>query len=479
VAQEVSRRKPIVAVKAGRTKAGSRAASSHTAALTSPDGAVDALFSQSGVVRVDTLEELFDVAQVLAAQPLPAGRRVAIVSNSGGPGILAADACEANGLIVPELSSDSQAALRRFLPPAAGVRNPIDLVASGSASDYERSLDVVLADPNIDAVLVLFAPPLVTDADDVARAVTSATEGATKPVVANFLSMARAPGALTGRHSRVPSFPFPESAVRALAKVCDYSDWRKRPVGSVPALPDLDPVRAGATVQAALTRSPDGAWLPPADISALLGAYGIPMATSQMATSAAGAAAAAEMNGFPVALKASGPELVHKTGVRLGLTSVPEVVAAFDEMKARLGTRMDVAQVQPMVTQGVETIVGMVHDPSFGPLVMFGSGGTSVELFGDRSFRILPVTDVDAAELVRSLRGSPLLFGYRGTPAVDVAALEDLLVRVGRLVQDVPEIAEMDLNPVIVSPHGAVAVDAKVRVAPAPTEDDPTVRRLR
>jgi acetyl coenzyme A synthetase (ADP forming)-like protein len=483
VAREVSRTKPIVAVKAGRTVAGSRAASSHTAALASRDAAVDALFTQTGVIRVDTLEELFDVAQVLSDQPLPSGRRVGIVTNSGGPGILAADACEANGLMVPEFTEATQAALREFLPAAAGVRNPVDLVASGSASDYERSIRLLLADDNIDAVVVLFTPPLVTHADDVASAVVAAAgEGASKPIIANFLSSSSVPRQLTTSTCRVPTFAFPESAVRALARVTTYGQWRDRPIGTRPQLPDAQPLVAKTVVQATLAASPDGGWVNPDATAALLRAYGISLSPTRLAVSADEAVEASIGLGYPVALKVNGPDLIHKSdvgGVRLGLGRADDVIQAFGDMRSALGERMDGVIVQPMAAPGVETIVGLVHDSSFGPLVMFGSGGTSVELFEDRSLRVLPITDVDAAELVRSLRSSPLFFGYRGAPPVDVTALEDLLVRVGRLAEDIPEIAEMDLNPVIVSPSGVVAVDAKLRLAPTTGEDDPTVRRLR
>jgi acetyl coenzyme A synthetase (ADP forming)-like protein len=482
VARAVSQAKPIVAVKAGRTVAGGRAASSHTAALASPDAAVDALFAQTGVLRVDTLEELFDVAQVLSDQPLPAGRRVGIVTNSGGPGILAADACEANGLIVPELGEPTQAALREFLPAAAGVRNPVDLVASGTAADYEKTIRLLLNDDRVDAVLVAFTPPLVTEADDVALAVMTTSQDAAKPIIANFVSSPSAPRSLTTATRRVPCFAFPESAVRALARATRYSQWRQRPAGVRPELSDVRATAARAIVQAALTRDPGGTWLDPENVADLLDAYGVPLTPTRVVTTADEAAEAADRVGYPVALKANGADLIHKSdagGVRLALNSAPELRLAFATMKSTLGDRMDGGLVQTMAEPGVETIVGLIHDPSFGPLVMFGSGGTSVELFGDQTLRVLPITDVDASELVRDLRSSPLLFGYRGAPAVNVAALENLLLRVGRLAEDIPEIAEMDLNPVIVSPTGVIVVDAKLRLAPSGGEDDPTVRRLR
>jgi acetyl coenzyme A synthetase (ADP forming)-like protein len=481
VARQVSRTKPIVAVKAGRTVAGSRAASSHTAALASPDTAVDALFAQTGVIRVDTLEELFDAAQMLSTQPVPAGRRIAIVGNAGGPGILAADACEAAGLEVPELSPKTQGRLRAFLHGAASVRNPVDMVASASPANFEQAVRAVLDDDGIDAVISVFIPPLVTEPDDVARAILAAAAGASKPVVANFLGMTEAPAPLAGENGRVPCYTFPEPAVRALAHACEYGEWLSRPTGTSPVFTDLKMAAARAVVQSALNEDSAGGWLDPGEVSALLAAYGVHLAETRSAHTAEEAVAAAEDVGYPVALKAASAQLLHKTdagGVALSLGTPEAVREAFVVMESRLGDRMGGAVVQAMAPAGVETIVGVVHDPSFGPLVMFGTGGTAVELFGDRAFRILPLTDLDAAELVRSLRGSPLLFGYRGSPEVNAAALQDLLLRVGRLAEDIPEIAEMDLNPVIAWPGGAIAVDAKIRVARGGPETDPTVRML-
>jgi acetyl coenzyme A synthetase (ADP forming)-like protein len=482
VARRVSRKKPIVAVKSGRTTAGSRAASSHTAALASPDIAVDALFRQTGVIRVDTLEQLFDVAQVLVHQPLPAGSRVAIVGNAGGPGILATDAAEGAGLEAPELSALTQTELRSFLPGAAAVRNPVDLIASASADDYERALRAVLADDGVDAVIVIFIPPLVTQPDDVARAIATAAAGATKPVLAGFLAMEGTPQALRAGPRAIPSFRYPESAAHALAHAVTYARWRQRLEGAVPTFGDVDVRAARSLVAAALRDLPSGTWLETDVIADLLAAYGIPLVATVGASSPEEAVATADRLGYPVALKARSGAIVHKTdvgAVRLGLDSPDSVRQAFSAMQLALGEAMGGAVVQAMADPGVETIVGVVQDPSFGPLVMFGSGGTAVELFADRAFRILPLTDLDVHELVRSTRGSPLLFGYRGAPLVDVAALQDLLLRVGRLVEDIPEISEMDLNPVIVSTSGAVAVDAKLHLIPSRARPELAVRRLR
>ncbi|HWS46061.1 MAG TPA: acetate--CoA ligase family protein, partial [Acidimicrobiia bacterium] len=484
--RRIARHKPIVAVKSGRTKAGSRAASSHTAALASPDVAVDALFRQTGVIRVDTLEELLDTAQVLSSQPLPAGRSVAIVSNAGGPGILAADACAGAGLDVRELAPATQAALREFVAPDASVRNPIDLVAAATAEQFERALRVVIADDAVDAVLAIFVPPLVTRAEDVARAIaTAARDAGAKPVIACFLGREGVPDELRGDHEQrtIPSFAFPEAAARALGRVADLGDWRRQPEGSEPELKDVDADGARALVHARLAEHPDGLWLDLPDATELLQCFGIPVAASQLVQNADDAARAARELGYPVVLKAGSPEIVHKSdvgGVVLDLGDDAAVRTAFADMDAHLGAAMGGAIVQVTVPRGgVETIVGVTQDPSFGPLVLLGLGGTTAELLADRALRILPMTDEDAARLVRSLRGSPLLFGYRGRPAVDVAALEDLVLRVGRLADELPEVSEMDLNPVVVSAGGVLAVDVKVRCRPAPEPLPPDLRRMR
>jgi len=479
LARRIGRTKPIVAVKSGRTSTGVRAASSHTAALGSADAAVDALFHQAGVIRVDTLGPLCDVAQVLAHQPPPAGRRLGIVSNGGGPGILAADACESAGLEVPELSAETQTRLRAFTSPDATVRNPLDLVASANAATFEQALTVLLAGDEVDAALVIFTPPLVTRADDVAAAIVRATSGASKPIVACFLGHQGVPDALRTGTRGVPSFAFPESAVRALGRAADHAEWTRRSEGTVPAFGDIDRARAQHIVDESLAAG--GGWLAPDVATALCNCFGIAVLALRRAASADEAADAAAELGFPVALKAGSAAIVHKTdvgAVTLSLASADEVRAAFDAMHGRLGDEMGGAIVQPMAQPGIETIVGVVHDPSFGPLVLFGMGGITAELLRDTAMRLVPVSDADAHDLVRSLRTSPLFFGYRGAPPADVAALEQLIIRVGLLAATLPSVAELDCNPVIVSPEGAVAVDIKVRVEPVP-EARPEVRALR
>ena len=484
IARRVSRRKPIVAVKSGRSSAGVRAASSHTAAMATPDVAVDALFRQTGVIRVDTLDELFDMALLLASQPLPAGRRVAIVGNSGGPGIMATDACEGAGLEVPELSDATQAALRTTVDPNGAVANPVDLVAGATPAAYEQALRTVVADPGVDAVIAINTATFAAPSSEVAAVLRRVAADAQKPVVGSFLAWPDIQPLLRPDgpdEAAVPAFASPEPAARALSRAAAYSEWRRRPPGAVPPLAGFDADSARQTVGDFLAGHPEGGWLTADEITAVLRAIGVPVLETVTVADATRAGTEAARLGFPIVLKAAGPDLVHKSdvgGVRLGLDSADAVEVAYREMAERIGPAMTGALVQRMAAPGVETIVGVVLDPLFGPLVMFGMGGVATELLKDRAFRILPLTDSDAAELVRSLRASPLLFGYRGAPTVDVAALEDVLQRVARLAALVHEVAELDFNPVIVSPSGVAIVDARIRVAPALPEPPEPLRRM-
>jgi acetyl coenzyme A synthetase (ADP forming)-like protein len=487
IARRVARRKPIVIVKSGRTRAGMRAAMSHTGSLAGTDKAVDALCVQSGVIRTDTIEELFDVAMLVAHQPIPRGRRVAIVTNAGGPGIMASDACESHGLEVPELDPATLEGLRAFLPREAGIRNPVDMIASARPESFERAVQLVAGDPGIDAVLVIYVPPIVTGAEEVARAIVRGAGAAgreaagrglpPKPVLACFMGSHGVPDALRSlSESNVPSYTFPESAAIALARVADYGVWLAKPEGRIPELDGIDASSADGAIAATLRRAAPGAavWLRPAEVRALLGAYGIATPEQAVAADADAAAAAARRIGFPVAVKLVSDAVTHKSdvgGVVLDLDDEASVRAAFADIAARMraaGRARDLegVMVQAMVRDGTEAIVGVTHDPSFGPMLMFGLGGTHVELLKDVVFRLPPITDVDAAEMVRAPRGFPLLQGYRGGPAADIAALETLLLRVSQLVGDHPEIVEMDLNPIkaLAPGRGCRVVDARIAV---------------
>ncbi|HLI16530.1 MAG TPA: GNAT family N-acetyltransferase [Acidimicrobiales bacterium] len=483
LARRVGRRTPIVAVKAGRTRAGIAAASSHTAAMASSEQAVEALFRQSGVVRVDTVEELFDVASLLAHQPVPAGERVAIITNAGGPGVLAADACVRSGLSVPALSDELQALVRQAAPAAASVRNPIDLVASASADAFGRALELVLASGEADAAVVIFTPPLTTEAVDVAAAIAAAVDaagarGIDRPVLATLFGTHAGRSILANARRPVPTFTYPETAVRALAHAVAYGRWR-----SLPAR--LPAVVAGTDANEARRRlapaGPDG-WLTGRRALAVLEAYEIPALATVEVASAEDAARAAEELGGTVVVKALGPGIIHKSdvgGVRLGVEGPAAARAAFESMARSIGSAMTGAVVQPQVHGGVEVIAGFVQDPQFGPVVLFGLGGVAVELLADHRVGLAPLSSEEAREMVLGVRGAPLLTGYRGSSPVDVDALVDLVLRVSRLAEDLPEVAEADCNPAIATPAGVVVVDARLRVASTPPAPPDDRRRLR
>ena len=462
IARRVSTQKPIVALKAGRSRSGARAASSHTGALAAKDAIVDALFQEAGVIRTETMEELFDVASLLSRQPLPAGPRVAILTNAGGPGILAADACEAHGLSVPPLSSATVDALRTFLPDAASLSNPIDMLATAPAEHYRRAIPILLADHAVDSLLTIFIPPLVTNTEDAARAIADAAQQASKPVLATFFGASDVRDILAG----IPCYTFPESAARALAHAVTYVGRRARPSGSEPVLPRFD--EAAARTLVSWRNATGGGWLSPLECALLLRCCGIPAPDSRVVLTCDGLLGAARQLGYPLVLKGSGPRILHKTEAGVIFTNLGDQAAALRAFAA-LEQQPDVEQivVQQMVGPGVEMIVGASRDPAFGPVVVCGSGGTQVEIWRDTSCRLAPLTHQSACEMLDETRGVRLLRGFRGTPPCDEAALRNVIVRVSALVTSCPEIQELDLNPVIVTTTGAWAVDARVRVGPA------------
>jgi acetyl coenzyme A synthetase (ADP forming)-like protein len=474
IARRVGRQKPIVVVKSGRSQAGARATSSHTGALiAASDVTVDALFKQAGVIRTDTLEELFDVASLLANQPLPQGRRVGIITNAGGPGILCADACEARGLEIPVLDEERQKHLRGLLPPGAGVANPVDMIASASADHYRETIKIVAADPRIDALVVIFTPPLVVRAEDVAKAISEEVQqlNRSKPVLAVFLSAGEAPAELRQGEVRVPCYRFPETAAIALSRAARYHEWRNRPEAPPVHFEDVLRDEAAALVSTALARGED--WLNPKETAALFACYGLPLIEQQFAESPEDAGAiAAEMNAA-VALKAIAPGVIHKSelgAVKLRLKGREQVTQIAQDMAARLaqnGHGPTGFVVQRMAQPGVEMLVGVVQDPQFGPVIACGAGGVQVELLRDVSVRLTPLSNLDATEMIESLKTYPLLNGFRGAPVCDVAALREGLLRVSALVEDIPQIAELDCNPFVVHEQGAVILDARVRIAAA------------
>ncbi len=481
LARQLSAEKPVVAIKAGRSGVGARAAASHTAAAATPARSVEALFRQAGIIAVPHMGDLLDIVTLLATQPLPRGNRLGILGNAGGPNILAADAVAELGLELPELSATTQEQLRTCLPHGAAVVNPVDTIAGANGRQFEDGIRAVLADPRIDALLAIVTPTPLTEPDELVRAAVRACAGSDKPVLLSVVG-STATTSVVGRTAAggMPRYSYPEAAVIAFDRMARYAEFRRRPAGRLPR-PAPGASDGRRLVEDRLRRDPAGGWLTPSEAQQLLGTYGIPVSESVDVTSVSGAERAARDLGFPVTLKAVGPSLVHKTdvgGVALDLPGPTAVAAAYRDMKARLGDAMAGAVLQPMAPDGVEVVAGLTTDPTFGPLLMFGMGGVLTDLLDERAFRLLPLTDLDAAELVREGRGARLLTGYRGSPPCDLLALEQLLVRLGQLAVDLPEVAELDLNPVRAFERGALVLDAKIRVAPAPARPDPFARRL-
>jgi acetyl coenzyme A synthetase (ADP forming)-like protein len=470
-ARRVSRKKPIIVVKAGRTKAGARAASSHTGALAGAEIATDALLAQCGVLRANSVEELFDMAMGFGHLPIPEGNRVAIVTNAGGPGIMIADACESAGLDIVELSPDIQARLREVFPDEASVRNPVDMVASATHESYRVALEIVLQDPRVDAAIAAFVPPLGVRQKDVAESIVAAAKSRPEtPVLAVLMGREGLPqGRLELQASGIPAYIFPESAARALAAMHRYRMWRDRP-DAPPRSFEVD--RGAVTEILESVRAQGREHLSEREALRVFGAYGIPTIGYRVARSAEEARAAAEELGYPVVVKVMSPDVIHKSdigGVKVDLRSAEEVEAAFEQVTESVASAQPDALVEGVLVEefvkgGRETIIGVAQDPSFGPILMFGLGGIYVEGIRDVVFRVHPVTQDDARGMVRSIRGTKILEGLRGEPGVDFDALSEVVERVSQLVGDHPTIEEMDVNPFLAFEDGGVAVDARIRI---------------
>ena len=418
------------------------------------------------MLRARNLEELVDVATLLSSQPLPRGRRVAVLTNAGGLGILCADACDAAGLDLPELARETQEALAAVLPIEASSANPVDLLGSATGETYAQALPHLLRDPGIDAVIALFVPPVVAGADEVGAAIreTLEREASDKPVLAVVVSADGTPECLREADSPVATFAYPESAARALGFAAARAEWLRRPAGTVPTLDGVDAAAARRLVETALSTS-DDVWLDPVATRELLSAYGMPLVPEHVVADADEAVAAAHVLGTPVVLKtaAAGAHKTESGGVALNLETDDEIRAAAERIGGSL-------LVQPMISGGIELLAGIVQDPLFGPLVAFGPGGVLAELIGGTDFRIAPLTDVDAEELVQGGKAGRLVRGFRGAAPADADALVTLVHRLSRLALDLPEVAELDLNPVIGLPNGCVAVDARVRLRTRPAD---------
>ncbi|MCG6987254.1 MAG: acetate--CoA ligase family protein [Gemmatimonadetes bacterium] len=475
LARSMTRRKPIVVVKSGRTKAGARAAASHTGALAGVDVAIDALLAQCGVLRAESVQELFDIAMALEDQPIPAGNRVAIVTNAGGPGIIIADACESQGLEVVELSPETQGRLRGMFPAEASVRNPVDMIASATSKSYRLALDAVLDDPRVDAAIAAFVPPLGVRQVDVASSIVQvyrSRKPSDKPILAVLMGRHGLPeGRAELGDAGVPAYTFPESAARALSALVRYRRWLDRPVQE-PARFEVD--RDWAQVVLDGARDEGRATLKEHEALQLLHAYGIPVVGHRLVTTLKEAREAARDCGYPVVMKAVAPGVVHKTdvgAVRVDIRSQVELDEAFGDLIRRLGDAeidLEGILVQRYAKGGRETVIGMSTDPSFGPILMFGLGGIYVEALKDVAFRLAPVSEVDARDMIGSIRGARLLEEFRGEEGVDQRALIETIQRISQMVLDHPDIVELDINPCLAFPDGVLAVDCRVALRESP-----------
>jgi len=478
IARRISHKKPIVVVKSGNTPAGSRAAASHTGAIATSDVTIEALFHHTGIIRVNTMQELFDVATLLSNQPLPTGRRLAIVTNGGGPGIIAADASARNGLVLPQFSPETEKKLKSAALRDININNPLDVTAGSTPDEFCHMLQILADDKGSDAVLALFVPPVAIQLSEMENAIKNVAPiywRRRKPLLACFLGERGLKAKLGSQGRFVPSYPFPEEAISALVRAIEYVETRNKPKGKIPRFTGLKKEKAHKVIEKALGRNKrKPLWLTAAEAYELLDCYGIPFANMGVATTPDEAATIASKLHFPVAVKLDSSSLVHKTdvgGVVLGLNSGSEVKKAFDDIKAKLtnlGRQNEMAGVvvQEMMKGGIETIAGVTQDPSFGPLIMFGSGGVYTELIKDVALRLHPLTDLDAREMITSIKMAKLFEGFRGAPPSDIKALEDLLLRLSAMVEDLPQINELDFNPVMVMPEGegVWVIDAKVMV---------------
>ena len=486
-ARRVTRRMPLLTVDAGRTDAGRRAAASHTAAAATRTMTRQALFTQAGITATRSVGEVLETAALLHSQPLPQGARVAIVTNAGGAGVLAADACAEAGLTLPAFTPETVEDLLAVLPEGAAIGNPVDATAAVTEEQLGACVDRLVRCAGIDAVLVALVPTAVAEAtgDDLVRALTRAPGRRARPVAVVRLEQALPVELLsTADGGTVPAYAEPLAAARALAHAARRAAWLARPAGTVPELPDVDTRRAHTVVRAYLDAHPDGGWLDPRTCAELLSCYGIPQIPWAWAETEDDAVLAADrLRGFDgrVVMKAHWPGLMHKAqqhAVHLDLRGDSQVRAAFRDLEARFAELMTGVVVQPLADRGTELFAGVVQDEVFGPLVLFGLGGTATEVLADHAARLAPLTDHDVHDLITSPRCAPLLFGAEGSGPVDLEALEQVLLRLSRMASDLPQLAEADFNPVLAAPGQVTVLDVRIRLLPR-RPHDPYLRRLR
>ena len=473
-ARVITKKKPVIAIKSGTTSGGSRAVSSHTGTLAGSERAYEAAFKQAGVLRANSIGDLFDLAIAFARQPLPRGGRIAIVTNAGGPGIMATDALEKSGLRLAGLSPETQERLRQALPAAASVLNPVDVLGDAMSDRYKIAFQEVLADPNVDAMVVILTPQFMTDIKETAQALAEAAEAqpadCKKPVMACFIGEANMKEAQCLFSERsIPNYPIPERAAAAMRAMVSQAEWVKEPLPEFKTF-EVDQAKVAEIFQQ--VRAEGRVQIGDAESRDILTAYGIRIPQSQLCATADEAVAAADAIGYPVVMKIASQDILHKTdvgGVRVGLESPTAVRDAFDLMVYRAQKYQPNAQiwgclVQEMMRGGKEVITGMNRDPQFGPLVMFGLGGIYVEVLKDVSFRVAPFGPKEARQMIEEIRSFRLLKGVRGEPPADLEAVVDVLLRLSQLVTDFPEIVEMDINPLMVFEQGRGAVGVDMRL---------------
>lgn len=473
IARRVTRSKPIIALKSGRTEAGARAAASHTGAMAGPDVGTQALFEQCGVLRVGSIQELFDLALAFSQQPLPQGRRVAIITNGGGPGIMATDALVSRGMQMAELTPKTIAHLEKNLPQEASTQNPIDLIADADGPRYRLAMEAVLKDEHVDALVVITVPPVVTDDVEIARAIWEVAREYDKPTLSSFVSRAEdSPAFMELAGHGIPSYLFPENAARSLTAMATYREYLAREEGEFRVF-DVDKGKAEEIISRG--RADGRTRLHETETLGLLQAYGFNIVETRMAHSLEEALGLAEEIGYPVALKAIHPKIIHKTehgAVALDIRTSEELRKHFGTMSDQLssgGLAPKEFMVQEFARGGKETIMGMTLDPKFGPMIVFGLGGVYVEFLKDVVFGLTPMTDMDAVRMIESIRSYPILEGVRGEPPSDVASIAEYLQRLSQMVEEFHDIAEVDINPFLVfeKDKGCKVVDARVILTPA------------
>jgi len=472
LAKRISMKKPIIVVKSGRTKAGALAASSHTGAIAGLDAAAEALFKQCGMMRATSIEELFDYAVALESQPLPKGRRIAVLTNAGGPGIMTADAIEGLELEMAKFSSETEKKLRSYLPQEASVRNPVDMIAGATPEMYRKCLKAIISDRNVDAIIALNVPLVLKAEVETAQAIVDVGRFSSKPILACFLGKKEySPGVRHMTENNIPTYRFPESAVKAMRMLYHYGQWLKKDKGKVNRY-KVDKKKAMAQIRKARKAGRD--WLDQREVRQLLEAYGFKFSKTYLAKDEDEAVTLAKRLNFPVVMKIDSPDVIHKWdvgGVALDVHNEREVRRAYGHIikgvRSKVkGARINGVRIEGMVKKGKEIILGMSLDPIYGPLLMYGLGGIYVEAFKDVTFRLVPLTDVDAKEMVDETRGAALLAGARGEKAADLKVLHEWLQRLAQLVTDIHEIAELDMNPVMVLPkgQGCLCVDARIKL---------------